>query len=246
VDLGIEGRRAAVAASSAGLGFSTAAARHAEGVAVALCSRSKERVEAAAARLDGALALVADVSSPEGATAFVRDARDALGGLDILITNAGGPPRGNVSSIDVDQYDAALRLNLLSVIAMCKEGVPGMQEQKWGRVVAITSAAVRQPNPNLVLSNVARSGATAFLKTLATEVAGHGVTVNSLQPGLHATDRLKELGGNLEAMARTVPAGFVGDPSDFGAVAAFLCSEQARFITGVHIQVDGGAYPGLI
>jgi len=235
-----------VAASSAGLGFSTAAALHAEGVAVALCSRSKERVGAAAARLDGALALVADVSSPEGATAFVRDARDALGGLDILITNAGGPPRGNVSSIDVDQYDAALRLNLLSVIAMCKEGVPGMQEQKWGRVVAITSAAVRQPNPNLVLSNVARSGATAFLKTLATEVAGHGVTVNSLQPGLHATDRLKELGGNLEAMARTVPAGFVGDPSDFGAVAAFLCSEQARFITGVHIQVDGGAYPGLI
>ena len=246
MDLGIEGRRAAVAASSAGLGFSTAAALHAEGVAVALCSRSKERVGAAAARLDGALALVADVSSPEGATAFVRDARDALGGLDILITNAGGPPRGNVSSIDVDQYDAALRLNLLSVIAMCKEGVPGMQEQKWGRVVAITSAAVRQPNPNLVLSNVARSGATAFLKTLATEVAGHGVTVNSLQPGLHATDRLKELGGNLEAMARTVPAGFVGDPSDFGAVAAFLCSEQARFITGVHIQVDGGAYPGLI
>jgi 3-oxoacyl-[acyl-carrier protein] reductase len=130
---------------------------------------------------------------------------------------------------------------------MCTAAVPAMQADGWGRVVAITSIAVRQPVGTLILSNTARAGATGFLKTLATEVAADGVTVNSLQPGLHATDRLITLhGGDPAAAAATVPARRLGDPADFGAVVAFLCSEQAKFVTGVALQVDGGAYPGLL
>ena len=134
----------------------------------------------------------------------------------------------------------------MSVVAMCKVAVPAMQERGWGRVVAITSISVRQPIATLILSNTARAGATAFLKTLAREVAADGVTVNSVQPGLHATDRLKQLhGGDTRGAAAGIPAGVVGDPADFGVVVAFLCSEQARFITGAAIPVDGGAYSGL-
>jgi 3-oxoacyl-[acyl-carrier protein] reductase len=129
---------------------------------------------------------------------------------------------------------------------MCRAAVPPMCERGWGRVVAITSMSVRQPIPSLILSNTARSGVTAFLKTLALEVANRGVTVNSVQPGLHATDRLKSLyGGNVEAAAQEVPAGVVGDPEDFGAVVAFLCSEHARFVVGAAVPIDGGAYLGL-
>jgi 3-oxoacyl-[acyl-carrier protein] reductase len=130
---------------------------------------------------------------------------------------------------------------------MCKEAVPGMREQRWGRVVAITSIAVRQPIPTLILSNTARAGATGFLKTLAREVASDGVTVNSIQPGVHRTRRIEELfGSDLSAAASGVPAGTLGSPEDFGRVAAFLCSDAARFITGAAIPVDGGAYAGLL
>jgi 3-oxoacyl-[acyl-carrier protein] reductase len=142
---------------------------------------------------------------------------------------------------------SALELNCLSVIAMCDAAVPAMQAAGWGRVVAITSLAVRQPNPALILSNTARAGATGFLKTLAREVAGDGVTVNSLQPGLHDTERVRQLhGGDPAQLVGQVPAGALGEPSDFGAVAAFLCSEHARFVTGAAIPVDGGAYAGLL
>ncbi len=248
MDLGIGGKRAAVAAGSAGLGFATAAALAREGVRVAICGRDRARLDDAAARLGaGAIALAIDVSKPEEAARFVREARAALGGLDILVTNAGGPPPGDFASTPFDRYPDALALNLLSVVAMCKEAVPGMQEQRWGRVVAITSIAVRQPIANLILSNTARAGATGFLKTLAREVAKDGVTVNSLQPGLHATSRVTQLhGADLSGLAATIPAGFVGAPEDFGSVAAFLCSEHARFITGAALPVDGGAYAALL
>lgn len=248
MDLGIAGRRAAVAASSAGLGFGAARALAAEGAHVALCSRDRGRVEAAAAELgERAVGLVADVSRPEGATAFVREAAEALGGVDILVTNAGGPPAGSFSTTPFDRYQTAIDLNLLSVVAMCSEAVPAMRERGWGRVVAITSLAVRQPTTDLILSNTARAGATGFLKTLAREVARDGVTVNSVQPGLHATDRLVQLhGGDVEGVARGVPVGFVGDPGDFGSVVAFLCSEQAKFVTGAALPVDGGSYEGLL
>jgi 3-oxoacyl-[acyl-carrier protein] reductase len=250
MDLGIKGRRAAVAGASGGLGLACATALAAEGVPVALCSRDAERIEQAAAgiRAGGgdAVGLVADVSTPEGATGFVAEATGALGGLDILVTNAGGPPPGDFASTDVDAYLPAIQLNLLSAVAMCKAAVPPMVERRWGRVVAITSMTVRQPSPTLILSNTARTGLTGFLKTLATEVASSGVTVNSAQPGLHATDRLRQLyGGDIERAAASVPTGVVGDPADFGAAVAFLCSEQARFVTGIALAVDGGAFHGL-
>ena len=247
MDLGLTGKRAAVAAASKGLGFGAAAALAAEGVRVAICGRDEARITQAAERLDGdVIPLVADVSHPEGATAFVEEAIRALDGIDVLVTNAGGPPAGNFADTPTGAYPAALDLNLLSVVAMCRAAVPAMQERGWGRVVAITSISVRQPIAHLILSNTARAGATAFLKTLATEVAADGVTVNSVQPGLHATERLIGLyGGDSEAAAKAIPARKVGDARDFGAVVAFLCSEVAGFITGAAIPVDGGSSGGL-
>jgi 3-oxoacyl-[acyl-carrier protein] reductase len=249
LDLGIAGKRAAVAASSQGLGFAVAEALAAEGVTVALGSRRREAVEAAAERIgSAAVPLVADVSTADGATAFVRDARIALGGIDILVGNAGGPPAGNFATASVDQYTSAFELNCLSTIAMCYEAVPEMRERKWGRVVAITSIAVRQPIAHLILSNTARAGLTGFLKTLATEVAGDGVTVNSLLPGLHETARITDL-YDVDAraeLAKSVPTGSIGRPDDFGRAAAFLCSEHARYITGTATPIDGGANAGLL
>lgn len=239
-----------MAAATSGLGLATARALGAEGARVALCGRDPGRLSAAVdgLRADGidVEGHVCDVSEPEGATGFVAAAAEAMGGVDILVTNAGGPPPGDFAATDLDAYLPALRLNLLSTVAMCRAAVPGMVDAGWGRVVGITSATVRQPAPQLILSNTARAGATAFLKTLATEVAARGVTVNTVQPGLHATPRLAQLhGGDPARAAAGIPAGQVGDPADFGAVVAFLCSAQARFVTGAALPVDGGASPGL-
>ncbi|HET9772745.1 MAG TPA: SDR family oxidoreductase [Acidimicrobiia bacterium] len=247
MDLGLSGRRAAVAASSRGLGFACAAALAAEGARVAVCGRSEADVRAAADRLGPeAVPLVADVGSAAGAGRFVAQATEALGGLDILVTNAGGPPAGTFASTGLDSYTEALELNLLSVVAMCQAAVPAMQAQGFGRVVAITSITVRQPIANLILSNTARAGVTGFLKTLAREVAPDGVTVNSVQPGSHATDRLLTVYGDAvdEQMTR-IPTRTFGRPEDFGRLVAFLCSDHAAFITGAAIPVDGGEYAGL-
>ena len=246
MDLGLAGRRAAVAAASSGLGLATARRLAAEGATVAMCSRDRDRIESAAAGVTGeTIPLVADVSTPEGAAGFVAAAQDAMGGVDVLVTNAGGPPPGTFASTAVDAYSAAFSLNALSVVAMCKAAVPAMRTRRWGRVVAITSIAVRQPIGDLILSNTVRAGVTGFLKTLALEVASDGVTVNSVQPGLHLTARLEALGG-AGLLAETVPAGVLGDPDDFGAVVAFLCSRQAAFVTGAAVPVDGGTYRGLM
>ncbi|HKX71581.1 MAG TPA: SDR family oxidoreductase [Acidimicrobiales bacterium] len=250
MDLGIAGRCAAVAGASGGLGLGCAQALAADGVRVVLCGRDAARAEAAAHDIrdagGDAVGLAADVSTVDGAAGFVARAIDALGRLDIVVANAGGPPAGTFASTDVDAYLPALELNLLSTVAMCKAAVPAMVERGWGRIVAITSLTVRQPAASLILSNTARAGATGFLKTLAREVAPHGVTVNSVQPGSHDTDRLRELhGGDLAGAAAGIPAGTVGDPADFGAAVAFLCSERARFVTGVALPVDGGSFSGL-
>jgi 3-oxoacyl-[acyl-carrier protein] reductase len=243
MDLGIRGRRAAVAAGTSGLGLGAAAALAAEGVHVAVCGRDRGRLDAAIERIgNGAVGVVADVGTPAGAAGFVTEAAAALDGpIDILVPNAGGPPPGTFASTPVDAYPAALDLNLMSIVAMCKAAVPGMQERGWGRVVAITSVSVRQPIANLILSNTARAGATGFLKTLALEVAADGVTVNSVQPGLHRTPRVEQLYGGDE-----VPSMRMGDADDFGAIVTFLCSEQAKFTSGVQLHVDGGSYLGLL
>lgn len=242
MDLGISGRRAAVAAATSGLGLASAMALAAEGAQVAICGRDPERLADAAAMVgDGCIPIVADVSTPAGATEFVSAAADALGAIDILVPNAGGPPPGTFESTPLDAYPAALDLNLMSVVAMCKAAVPGMQERRWGRVVAITSVSVRQPIAQLILSNTARAGATGFLKTLALEVAGDGVTVNSVQPGLHRTPRVTDLYSDEQQGAMRM-----GEAGDFGQIVAFLCGESAKFTTGVQLHVDGGSYLGLL
>jgi 3-oxoacyl-[acyl-carrier protein] reductase len=247
VELGLTGKRAAVAAASAGLGYASAKALVEEGAVVAICGRDRQRINSAAESIGaGCIPMVHDVATPHGAGEFIAAASQVLGGVDILVANGGGPPAGNYASTPFERYQAALDQCLLSVVAMCQAAIPGMQSRQWGRVVAITSLAVRQPMPELILSNTARAGVTGFLKTVAREVAGHGITVNSVQPGLHATDRITQLyGSSLDAASLGVPSGQIGRPRDFGAVIAFLCSDQARYITGAQLHVDGGSYSGL-
>jgi 3-oxoacyl-[acyl-carrier protein] reductase len=248
MDLGIDGRRAAVAAGSAGLGLGTARALMADGVAVAICGRDRARLEGAVDELGaGAVGVEADLSNPDEARRFAREAAERLGGrLDIVVANAGGPPPGSASTTDLDGYRTAFELNCLSSIALCNEAVGPMREAGWGRIVAITSIGARQPIPYLAASTTARAAVTAYVKTLAFEVAGDGVTVNTVQPGSHDTDRIRGFGPDYATRAATeIPVGHLGDPDDFGAVVAFLCSRQAAFVTGASIIVDGGASGGL-
>lgn len=248
MDLGLQGKRVAVAGASAGLGFATARALAAEGAVVVIGSRDQARIEDAAQRIGpAATGIAVDVHDAAGGSRFVAEATDRLGGLDILVTNAGGPPPGTFASTPIEQYPDALALNLLSVVGMCQAAVPTMQANGWGRIVAITSIAVRQPIPTLILSNTARAGVTGFLKTLALEVAPDGITVNSVLPGLHDTERLRSLhGDDLGGVAASIPTGAVGRPDDFGATITFLCSDQARFITGTALPVAGGADRSLL
>ena len=246
MDLGIQGRKAAVAASSTGLGFGCAKALIEDGVTVAICSRSEERIKEAAEQLGAdAVPIVADMSTEDGARSFVEQAIQEMGQVDILVANAGGPPPGSPATTSIDGYREAIDLNLLSTIVMCQTALPGMRERGWGRIVAVTSIGARQPIGNLAASSVARAGVSSFLKTLSAEVARDGVTVNSAQPGIHATDRIKSL-GNTDVVAQRVPTGTLGTAEDFGKAVAFLCSEPAKFITGTSILLDGGAYQGLI
>lgn len=247
MDLGLRNKRAAVSASSAGLGLATAKALVDEGVRVAICGRDPARLAAATAMLGAdTVAIEADVATAAGAAEFVAEADRRLGGIDILVANAGGPPSGVATATSLDEYRSAIEMNLLSTVAMCLGAVPGMRAQGWGRILAITSIGVRQPISFLAASVTARTGVTGFLKTLATEVAGDGVTVNSIQPGSHLTDRLRSLHDDqFDALQAEIPAGVLGDPADFGAAATFLCSQQARFVTGTSLLVDGGASRGL-
>ena len=246
MDLGIDGKRAVVAASTSGLGLATAIALGEAGCNVVVNGRTQERVDEAAAKVSNSVPIVGDLATRQGATAFIEQATVELGGIDILITNAGGPPPGNFEATDIDAYDAALEMNLVSMAAMAKLVIPGMQDQQWGRIVAITSTSVHTPMPNLILSNTARAGLTSLLKTLALEVVGDGITVNTAQPGLHLTPRVEDVySGGIEELAAQQPMGRVGDASDFGQVVAFFCSQQANYITGVSLPIDGGRFTQL-
>jgi 3-oxoacyl-[acyl-carrier protein] reductase len=247
MDLGIAGRRAAVAAATAGLGYASAEALVEEGVRVAICGRDPERTKRAAESLGGdTIALAHDVSEPTGAAAFVDAAKESLGGIDILIANGGGPPPGPALGADLEGLRASVDRCLLSMVAMCQGVLPAMQEQGFGRIVAITSGGVREPLGNMVYSNTARAGLTGYLKTLSREVIGSGVTVNSLLPMSIETERLRSLmGDHMEAMLAAVPAGRGGSAAHFGRVAAFLCSQWADYVSGVALPVDGAALASL-
>ena len=237
MDLGIAGKAALVVAASRGLGRATAEALAGEGVRVMLSSRSGADLEALATSLRSAGAEVevaeADITDPRAPARLVEATVAAFGGVDIVVANAGGPPAARALDVDDAQLEAALNANLLSAVRLTREAVPHMRGNRWGRICYITSYSVVQPVPTLALSNTARTGLWAWVKTAAHDLAaeGSGITLNLLCPGPHATDRMKELGGT----------GPMGSPADFGRVAAFLCSQPAGYVNGAALVVDGGS-----
>jgi 3-oxoacyl-[acyl-carrier protein] reductase len=237
MDLGITGRAALVSAASRGLGRATAEALAGEGARVLLSARSEDTLADAAAALRATGAEVvtraADITDPDVPELLVEATKEAFGTIDIVVANAGGPPPARALDLDDGQLEAALNANLLSAIRLTRAALPTMRTRGWGRFCYITSYSVVQPIPTLALSNTARTGLWAWVKTAAQDIAaeGRGITMNLLCPGPHATDRMRQLGGT----------GPMGDPADFGSVAAFLCSEQANFINGAAVVVDGAS-----
>ena len=263
MNLKIEGKRALVAAASRGLGRGCAEQLAAEGCRVAICSRDEVQAKQAAEEIaaqTGAevLGFGADVGRSESVSSLLAAVRRDMGDPEILVTNAGGPPPGNFAGTALEDYQKALDLNLMSAVHLIHGTVPAMKAKGWGRIIAITSISVKQPIGSLLLSNMARAGLTGFLKTLATELAPFGITVNALLPGVHKTSRVdqllqdraaregKTLSAVREEMVAAIPCNTMGNPADFGAAAAFLASAQARFITGHNLLVDGGQYGGLL
>jgi 3-oxoacyl-[acyl-carrier protein] reductase len=254
MDLGIRGKRAQVCASSKGLGRGCAQALAEAGVDLVMNARGAEALEAAAEAIRAqygvqVTTVAADVTSDAGRAQLL----EAAGQVDILVTNAGGPPPGMWSDWERDDFIAALDANMLTPIALMKALMPGMMKRGWGRVVNITSQSVKAPIPVLGLSNSARAGLTGYVAGTSRQVAPHGVVINNLQPGIHATDRAQSLDGGVaaaegisveEAKQRreaTIPARRYGTAAEFGATCAFLCSQHAGFIIGQNILLDGGA-----
>lgn len=261
MDLGLRGVPAAVAGASRGLGYAVACELAREGARVAICARDAGRLGDAAKAIgeetgSEVFPIAADVSQAHGAREFIEEAARSLGGLQVLVTNAGGPPTGDPATLDDDAWLAALDLNFLSAVRMARAALPHLRSRTWGRIVCITSAVVKQPQPGLSLSSAARAAATAFAKTLADTVGREGITVNCVMPGQIVTDRLRTLSGAppdagpghpaFAAMAERIPIGRIGDPAEFAAVVAFLCSERASFVNGVSLAVDGGFLRGLL
>jgi len=256
MELGLEGRVALVMAASRGIGRGIATVLAREGARVAIASRTPESIRAAAEEI-AAAADVGDGNAPE-IVPFVADTDDldrlaelpgeveaALGPVDVLVLNSGGPPFGGALDQDLDEWNTAYRSLVLAPRVLAGAVVPGMRERGWGRIVNVGSSSTREPIPALNLSNANRMAAVGFLKTLATDVAGDGITVNTVATGLFATERLADSSGSLagaEAGAREdVPAGRLGRPEEYGDLVAFLCSERAAYLTGTVIPLDGGA-----
>lgn len=254
MDLGIKGKRALVCASSKGLGLGCARALAAAGVDLVMNARGTEALEAAVHAIRDEFGVsvegvAADVTTENGRQAVLA----AAGAVDILVTNAGGPPPGLWSDWERDDFIRALDANMLTPIALMKALMPGMMERGWGRVVNITSQSVKAPIAQLGLSNAARTGLTGYVAGTARQVAGSGVTINNMLPGIHATDRADALDGGVaktqgisleEARVKragSIPVGRYGTSDEFGATCAFLCSQHAGFIVGQNILLDGGA-----
>jgi 3-oxoacyl-[acyl-carrier protein] reductase len=246
MDLGIAGRIALVTGASRGIGAGIAQELAREGARVAIASRSREHVDATAARI-GATGFVYDSADLDAAPALLDEVRDALGGpVEILVTNTGGPPSGpDPTAFTRDQWEGAYRDLVLAPMALIEAVLPAMRERRWGRIVNVSSSSVREPIDNLMLSNVHRSAALSAFKTLARTIAADGVTLNTLLTGRIATERLLELYPSMEAAAEGIPAGRLGTVEEMAAVAAFLCSDRASFVTGEAVRVDGAMTRGV-
>jgi 3-oxoacyl-[acyl-carrier protein] reductase len=231
--------------ASRGIGRGIAAALAREGARVAMASRSLERIQEAAAEIDGeAVAFAADTDDLKRLEALPADVEQALGPVDILVTNTGGPPLGATLDHPREEWELAYRSLVLAPRVLAEAVLPGMRERGWGRIVNVGSSSVREPIPHLALSNAHRMAAIGFFKTLAGEVAADGVTVNTVATGRFATDRLAANWGSWQDMHRGavegVPAGRLGDPEEFGDLVAFLSSDRAAYLTGTVIPLDGG------
>jgi 3-oxoacyl-[acyl-carrier protein] reductase len=231
--------------ASRGIGRAIAASLAREGCRVAIASRSQERIEEAAAAIDPSpTPFVADASDLDRLAALPAEVEEALGPVDILVANTGGPPFGGAFEHEQEEWEAAYRSLVLAPKVLAGAVVPGMRERGWGRIVNVGSTSTREPIPFLNLSNAHRMAAVGFLKTLAGEVAGGGITVNTVATGRFATERLADAGGSLdgaeEAAKSQVPAGRLGRPEEYGDLVAFLCSERAAYVTGTVIPIDGG------
>ncbi len=254
MDLGIKGKRALVCAASKGLGRGCAEALAEAGVNLVINSRTEDEIIRTASEIAdkygvSVTPVAADITTEDGRARVL----DAAGQIDILVNNAGGPPPGTWTDWNRDDFIKAIDANMLTAIELMQALVPGMMDRGWGRVVNITSQSVRSPIAVLGLSNTARAGLTGFVAGMSRQVAGHGVCVNNILPGIHATDRADSLDKGVsqqqgisidEARAQRqsgIPTGTYGQPEDFGATCAFLCSEHAKFIIGQNILLDGGA-----
>lgn len=257
MDLGLKDRVALVAAASKGIGFAAARELALEGACVFLCSRDEKRAVEAAQKIHDETGTTvsgigADVTDDEAMERFVSLGRERTGRIDILVTNAGGPPAGTFEQADLEMFRRAFELNALSAIRLAKLVLTGMQQQQWGRIINITSVSAKQPIDGLILSNTVRAGLTGWAKTVATEVAADGVTVNNVAPGYTLTERQEELAqARSQALGKSKeeiiaswatqgPMRRMGRPDEIGAAVAFLASERASYITGVTLQVDGG------
>lgn len=252
MDFGLKGRRALVTAASKGLGRACAQALAAEGARVFISSRDEALLEKVAKDIGAAGWHAADMSVAGGPESAVEASATALGGLDILVVNAGGPSAANFQGTSLESWDAAHQLTLMSAVRLIKSALPHLKQSDQGRIVIVTSVSVRQPLPQLVLSNSVRAAVTGMAKTLSGEIGPDGITVNCLAPSAVLTDRIRHLAPAgvdieeyLKRSAEEVPLRRMGDPAEFGATCAFLCSKQAGFITGQTIGVDGGTLVGV-
>jgi 3-oxoacyl-[acyl-carrier protein] reductase len=263
MDLGLKGKVALVAGASRGLGRAVAEELAAEGASLVLCAREAQTLSETAAAIAEThnahvLAVPADVTVIDDIKRVAESGNERFGRIDILVTNAGGPPAGRFDQLTREQWDRAIKLTLLSAVEMAREVLPGMRNRRWGRILNITSIAVKQPVENLLLSNSLRAGLTGFARTLANEVAAEGITVNNIMPGYTRTERLEELAQMMAEKQgispaefrgkweKEIPMGRLGEPRESAALAAFLASERASYITGTSIQVDGGWIKSLL
>lgn len=262
MELGIKGKVALVTASSQGLGRAAASALAREGARVALCSRDTAAVRAAAEEIAGETgaeteAFTTDVSDPEGIRRLVAGVMERFGALHILVNNAGGPPAGPIDRLTDEEWEKGFRLTMMSMVRLTRAVLPGMKEQRWGRVISLVSLAAKQPIDDLLMSSTLRPGILGISKVLATQYGRHGVTVNTVCPGYVLTKRMEDLGRvrskernitmeqYLTESAAAIPAGRLGRPEEIGDVVAFLASERASFINGANLLVDGGQARGI-